>query len=127
EKAHECIAPEKPGENASRYQTEAVEKHEPKNASLLCSQRHANANFVGAQGDAIGHHARNANYDEQKTNAGEGAKGDNFKLWSAVELSQRAFECSSCRDSNIWINRPHFLPNGLQNQCWVIGCPCHAI
>src|SRR5580704_174457 len=61
--ASEAIACDNAYENAGRYKTEAVEKHEAKNISLLSSQRHANANLVNSHRDGVGHHAEYADDD----------------------------------------------------------------
>src|SRR5207249_9405368 len=104
EKARQGKACEQAETDPDCYQTEAVEKHQAKNGSLLGAQRHTDAEFAGLQRDRVAHHAKHA--DDYQDEADRGEHGDRcqFELWAAIELAEGRFQRSGNADGYARIN-----------------------
>src|SRR6185437_7199148 len=79
-----------------------IAHEEAKDGTLLRAQRHANADFVGAQCDYVGHHAVEADGGEQERQAAEEARKDGIKCSCRTESSACCFNVLNSRDADLF-------------------------
>src|SRR6266851_3753857 len=103
-------------DDAYADQAYAHADHEAEDVALLCSEGHADADFVGAAGGGVGEDAIDADGDEHEADGAEDGHEEKAEARSSVrEGGDKTFERASEREGDVAVGGPDFVANGVHH------------